>query len=82
MDEVKLHVSAMAPEPYARAPWNKWHWRISRVTSGGAGPQVDDCCTVASRAGRTCVGFDTKEEAIAAGRGRSHLILAAMKQPA
>jgi len=70
MSESKLEVTIISPQAYARAPWNKFHWKIMRVAPGRPGNAVEGCCAVASREGRTCVGFGTRKEALEAGSAK------------
>lgn len=70
MSESKIEVTIISPQAYARAPWNKFHWRISRVVQGRAGQQLEGCCAVATREGRTCVGYGSRKEAVEGGSAR------------
>ena len=67
MAETKLEVAAISPQTFARAPWNKYHWRITRGMPGGNVQFLLTCCAEAKKQDRTCVGFDTRSKAIAAG---------------
>ena len=70
MSESKLNVTVISPQAYARAPWNKFHWRITRAGAGRAAQPVEACCAVATREGRTCVGFGARKEAVEAGSAK------------
>ena len=81
MSESKLDVTVISPQAYARAPWNKFHWRITRG-SGRAGQQVEGCCAVATREGRTCVGFGSRKEAVEDGSAKRAGLLESIKAQA
>lgn len=70
MSESKLNVTVISPQAYSRAPWNKFHWRITRAAAGRAGQQVEGCCAVATREGRTCVGFASRKDAVESGSAK------------
>jgi hypothetical protein len=68
MSESKLDVTVISPQAYARAPWNKFHWRITRA--GRPGQSLEGCCAIATREGRTCVGFGSRKEAVESGSAK------------
>jgi hypothetical protein len=81
MGAPKLDVTIISPQAYARAPWNKYHWRISRP-GAGPGQPVASCCADATREGRSCVGFGSRKEALEAGSARRAGLLDSIKMQA